>query len=353
VYEACVALLLLAALNACTNVSKASSNGPAPETITHISSVSVAQRAMPQLLSLTGTLLANRSSQVAADGAGRVQTTAVDRGSYVQKGGLLVALDARSARFTQAEARAQAAALVSQRDQAQRDCERAERLLSDRVIGQAEYDRLKSQCSAAEWSSTAAAARTDLADKALGDAAVRAPFAGMIVERFVSLGEYVRAGTPVASLVEIDPLRLALTVPESQIGHVRVGQKVHFEVTAFSGEQFTGSLVRRSPAVRADSRDLVVEAEIPNPDHRLLPGMFALARIELDRVQKPVLPAAALRSDGPRKRIFALVDGRLEERLVQVGESEDALVAIEKGVTPGERVASPMTPELKDGLKVE
>lgn len=351
-YEKCAVVLLLSALLGCTNVSEAKTD-PAPEAVAHVPTVIVAQEAMPRLLSLTGTLLANRSSQVAADGSGRVQSTTVERGSFVQKGALLVALDARTARLSQAEAKAQAQALLSQRDEAKRSCERAEHLLQDRVIGQAEYDRLKSQCSAAEWSSTAAAARTDLADKALGDAAVRAPFAGMIVERFVSLGEYVRPGTAVVSLIQVDPLRLALTVPESEIGHVRVGQQVSFEVTAFASERFSGTLVRRSPAVRTDSRDLLVEAEIPNPDHKLLPGMFALARIELDRSPKPVLPKNALRREGPRDHVFVANGGRLEDRLVQVGEREGELVAIEKGVVAGERVVSPVTAELHDGLKVE
>jgi RND family efflux transporter MFP subunit len=348
------ALLATAALTGCaTGVSKARESDSQAEAVTKVSIADVAARPMPRYLALTGTLAANRSSQVAADGQGRVRDTFVERGGIVRAGDLLVRLDARSAQLSQSEARAQVSALRSQQDAARRDCERSAKLLADRVIGQAEHDRLSAQCSATEFSSEAAAARAGLASKALGDSAVRAPFAGMVVERFVSVGEYVRPGTAIATLVEMDPLRLQLTVPESEIARVRAGQDVSFEVTSFPGERFSGKVVRLSPAVRAASRDLVVEAEVKNPEHKLLPGMFALAHVALERAQKPVVPAAALRGEGTRSRVFAVVDGRLEERLVQVGEREGDLVAIEKGVASGDRIASNAAENLQDGLRVE
>jgi len=347
------ALLLLGLLAGCAaGVTKARSGGEA-ERATKVPLTQVGERPMPRFLSLTGTLAANRASEVAADGVGRVRDTFVERGSFVKQGELLVRLDARSAQLSDSEARAQVQALRSQHDAAQRECERAERLLRDRVIGQAEYDRLSAQCSSTQWSSEAAQARAGLASKALGDAAVRAPFDGMVLQRFVSLGEYVRPGSAVAEIVEVDPLRLELTVPESEVGRVRAGQNVSFEVVAFPGERFSGSVVHLAPAVRSGTRDLLVEAVVRNPDHKLLPGMFALARIELERASKPVVPLSALRGQGSKSRVFAVVSGRLQERLVQLGEREGDLVAIEKGVGKDDRIVARAGDNLRDGLRVE
>jgi membrane fusion protein (multidrug efflux system) len=155
--------LLLALAGCTTSVSKALPNASEPEQPTRLETVTVAEQPMPRFLSLTGTLAANRASQVAADGAGRVRDTFVERGGVVRAGELLVQLDSRSARLSESEARAQVEVLRSQHAAAQRECERAERLLHDRVIGEAEYDRLRAQCSSSEWSSQAAAARAELA----------------------------------------------------------------------------------------------------------------------------------------------------------------------------------------------
>lgn len=314
----------------------------------------VAARPMPRYLALTGTLAANQSSQVAADGMGRVQRTFVERGGVVRAGDLLVQLDTRSARLSQSEADAQVGALRTQQEAAQRDCERASKLLEGGAIGRAEYDRLSAQCTATGWSSTAAQARAEIAAKNLGDSAVRAPFSGMVVERFVSVGEYVRPGSAIATLVQVDPLRLQLTVPESEVARVRAGQAVSFEVSAFPGERFAGKVEHLSPSLRTGTRDLVVEAVVSNPEHKLLPGMFALARIETERSEKPVVSSASLRGQGGNARLFAVVDKRLQERLVQLGEREGDVVAIEKGVVVGERIAqNGAASELRDGLLVE
>lgn len=346
-------LLGLAVAPGCApSVTQARANDAA-ETPTKVPTITVEPRPMPRFLALTGNLSANRSSQVAADGSGRVRETFIERGSVVKAGDVLLQLDARSARLSENEARATAQASRSARDAAQRECERAERLLRDHVIGQAEYDRAIAQCSSTQWSSEAAAARADLATKTLGDAAARAPFAGMVVERSVSVGEYVRPGSPIAMLVQIDPLRLQLTVPESEIGKVHAGQSVEFEVSAFPGERFNGRIELVSPAIREGTRDRVVEAIVANADQRLLPGMFSLARIEVARSDKPVVPQSAIRGEGTKSRVFAVVDGQLEERLVQLGERDGDLVALEKGVNAGERVAQNATTNLRDGLRVE
>src|SRR4029453_11284642 len=125
----------------------------------------------------------------------------------------------------------------------------------------------------------AARARVALAKKALADTAVRAPLTGLVVERVVSVGDYVTKGAKVATVVRIDPLRVELTVPEQQVALIKVGQQVRLTVDAYPGEEFAATIKFVSPALRSDQRALTVEAVALNKDGRLKPGLFATALV--------------------------------------------------------------------------
>ena len=152
----------------------------------------------------------------------------------------------------------------------------------------------------------AARARVTLAAKALADTSVRAPFAGVVAERTVSVGDYVTKGIKVATVVRITPLRVRLTIPEQFVSVVGVGQPVAFAVDAYPGREFEGTVQYVSPGLEANQRALTVEASVPNPDGALKPGLFATARIEQPQKTPAVLvPAAAVadeRGHEPRVR---------------------------------------------------
>ena len=198
-----------------------------------------------------------------------------------------------------------------------------------------------------------ASARADLAMKALADATVRAPFGGMVGERFVNIGEYVQPSSRVASLVELAPLRLQLTVPEVEAGRIAPQQAVTFEVQAFPGESFRATVAYVGPALRVATRDLVAEAVVPNADRRLRPGMFATAHLELPSEPAVAVPRSALRSDGTAARLFTVLDGRIEERIVQTGSERDGYVAVLDGLRAGERVVTRLTDQIRDGVPVQ
>lgn len=347
-------LLLIAALGlsaaACgTELARAEQ----AEAVRAVPLVGVEARSVPQTIKVTGSLIANQQSRVAASTMGTVAATFVERGSYVAAGAPLARLDARSARLGAEEARAMAQAAKVQRELAEADCERAERLLSAQAINRADYDRMTAQCSANRWSSSAAEARAALAAKGLDDATVRAPFAGLVVERHVTVGEYVRPDLPIVTLVEIDPLRVELTVPESQVGAIALGQTVDLALTALPGEHFRGTIRYLGPSVREMSRDLVVEAVVENADRRLRPGMFALAQIQIGQAELPVIPRSALKEKDGSSRVFAVERGRLAERIVQLGPDVGDAVAVLGGLSTGDRVAAKADPDVRDGLRVE
>jgi len=319
-----------------------------------VETVAVGERPVPRFLTLTGTLVANQKADVAADAVGKVQRTYVERGSFVKKGELLAIVDARSAALTQAEASAEARAAKVRSEQAKLDCERSGRLFQEGSISKAEYERQGAQCEASQWSNRAAEARASQAGRALGDSSIRAPFAGVVMERLVTAGEYVRPDTRVVTLVDIDKLRLELSVPESAVGSVAEGQTVSFRLASFSDREFPAKVQYVGPAVRRASRDLVVEAILDNPDHTLRPGMFAAAKIELGSASTPVVPVTALREEGSARRVFVVNrEQHLEERVVEAGDQLGDVVAIVRGVSSGERVVKVAAGGVRDGLRVE
>jgi RND family efflux transporter MFP subunit len=313
----------------------------------------VEERPMPEHIVMTGTLRANQESDVAADAAGKVTATFVERGQRVKQGDTLAILDARGASISATAAVAQSQLARAQLEQAQRECDRVKALKDSGAISQAEYDRTISQCQTTQWSLAAAQAQQQSAQKNVGDAIIRAPFAGIVGERSVSVGQYVLPSTRVVTLYAVDPLRVELTIPESFSASIRPEQSIVFTVSAFGDEKFNGTIRYVSPNIRAATRDLVVEAFCPNPDFKLKPGMFAVAH--LDASDRPMLavPRSAIVKQPEADRVFAVVNKRVEERIVQLGSERDGKVAVLVGVKPGESVVVSPGADVRDGAQVQ
>jgi len=156
----------------------------------------------------------------------------------------------------------------------------------------------------------------------------------------------------VASIYLADPLRLELTVPEAQIGALKQDMPVTFQVATFGEETFTGTVMYISPNVRQTSRDLVVEA-VAASQGKLRPGMFVTAKLLIGERPLPTVPSTALKRDGISGRVFAVVDGRANERIVQPGEEKDGLIAIASGIKTGDPVVRAPGPDVKDGVRIQ
>jgi membrane fusion protein (multidrug efflux system) len=319
----------------------------------HVATAAVVEQPMPRYLTLTGALVSNQQSDLAANAAGKVTATFVDRGSYVQKGAVIATLDMRGASMSQREAAANAALATEQAKLAQDECDRSKRLFETGSISKVEYDRQSSQCQQSGQSVAAAQARMDLASKTLGDSTIRAPFAGLIAERYSSVGEYVLPQSRVATLLEVDPIRVQLTVPEEEVPLIKLQQRVEFSTSAYGDETFVGTMRYMGPSLRGNSRDLLVEAIVDNQDYRLRPGMFVTARIALGDAPITVLPTRAIKNDGTLDRVFVVVNRQLEERIVQLGESKGDVVGVTDGVKVGDSVVLDPADTLTDGLAVE
>jgi membrane fusion protein (multidrug efflux system) len=234
-------------------------------------------------------------------------------------------------------------------------------------VSQSEYDQRRTQMEAArqQYESAkngaaqqyqalqAAKARVALAQKAVSDTVVRAPFAGLVAERLASTGDYVTKGMKVAVVVRVNPLRVQLTIPEQFVSAITTGAPVRFEVDAYPNRQFTGTIRYVSPALEANQRALTVEAVVPNPDRELKPGLFATARIEQPvRTPAVLVPASAVQTAGGTSRVFVVNGDHVEERIVAIGQTVSEQVEISSGLKAGERVATKNVAQLADGAKV-
>lgn len=314
------------------------------------------ERAMPQQLVLVGTLVADRQSDLAANASGRVLATKVERGQEVKAGDIVVLLDARLAKYSAKAAAANSKAAKAQLALAALECDRADKLLQSGTISKTEYDRTMSQCETTQSSLSAAQSNAALASAQAGDTVVKAPFAGIVGERFVDIGEYVQPATRVMSLYSIDPIRLSFAVPEREVGRIASGQNVVFTVSALPGQEFSGEVRYISAALREATRDLVVEAVAPNPERRLRPGMFASVRVAIGEIEQVAVPTKTLQrgpDDGDQARVWVVRSGRAVAQVVRTGAEHDGYTAIVTGVAAGESVVVDPPADLVDGTRVE
>lgn len=362
----------------------------APPAAISVTPVAAVEQPIARFVRATGSLTAEEQADVAAEVAGRVVGTPVERGTPVNTGNELVRLSATETDAQAKEAEANAAQIEARLGLkagnafdvnavpevqnanaafalAQNEFARIQSLLDQRVVSQSEFDQRRTQMEAArqqvEVAKNAAAqqyqalqaarARVTLAQKSLADTVVRAPFAGIVAERLVSVGDYVTKGMKVAIVVRVDPLRVQLTVPAQFIAAVGVGQPVAFEVDAYPGRTFEGRVRYVSPSLEANQRAMTVEAVVANPKGELKPGLFATARIEQPAKTPGVLvPTAAVQTLGGTSRVFVVNGTAVEERLVTVGQTLDTMVEVTTGLKTGEKVATTNIGQLVDGLKI-
>lgn len=319
----------------------------------------------------TGSFQADESSDVAPEASGRVVATPVDVGQFVRRGTVLVRLqgvdaglrlDEAKASVARAEANVKLAESLNQL--AQTTAQRYASLLatgdvSRTVADQARTEAETSTQNVATARATLAEARAQLAlaEKAVSDVVVAAPFAGFISERKVSLGEYVQPSTAVVTLLKIDPLRLQLTIPGVQAGQIAVGQNVSARVDAFPGKSFSGRITAVNPQISSESRSFTAEARVPNPDALLKPGMFAVATVDQGRTARSLLvPRRSVIEDVNTNsyRVFAIdKDNRARIRVVQLAARQQGeTIKILSGIDEGERVATSNLAELYDGVEV-
>jgi membrane fusion protein, multidrug efflux system len=335
-----------------TAVSSTTARATAPQPIA-VETAPVERLTMPRYLTLTGSVVAERQSEVAANVAGRVAATYIERGQPVKAGQVLARVDSKAASFQAQAATAQSRAADTQVEQARQDCARADVLFSQGALAKAEYERQKTQCTAQLYSANAARAQADLAGKLAGDTIIRAPIDGVVGERFVNVGEYVQPSTRVASIYAVDPVRVIISVPEPAVSQVREGQTLNLRVSAYPDRDFPAAIRFVSPTLRPNTRDLIVEAQANNPDRALRPGMFATVLLLVGEEEQPTVPVSAIATDGTIRRLYVAREGTAHEMVVRTGVEKDGRIAVLETLSPDERVIVKPLAGLRDGTAIQ
>ncbi|WP_419729039.1 efflux RND transporter periplasmic adaptor subunit [Lichenicola sp.] len=189
---------------------------------------------------------------------------------------------------------------------------------------------------------------------------IRAPFAGRLGIRMVDLGQYLVAGTAVVTLQALDPIYVDFNVPQQQIGHIASGQAVQVRVDSYPGRVFDARVLAADSRIDASSRMAQVRASLQNPDHALLPGMFATVGLAEGAAHQAVtIPAAAISYNPYGDFVYVLTPGGAKggvmtatSRVVNTGESQGDQVEVVSGLKPGERVVTAGQVKLRNGSSV-
>ncbi len=337
-----LALLPLAA--GCGGGETAGETAPAPaapaEKTALVRTLLPERQDVTDLAVLSADLAPAHRGVLAAEVPGVVERMPVDVGDRVARGTLIAAIDTRTLEQRVAEAEALA-------HQADVQAQRAEALIEKHSITQSQYvDAVTGR--------EVAAARLASARLDLGKSQLRAPWAGEIAAKRAEVGDYVVPGQPVVELVDSATLTVRAMAPAADVPHLRVGAPVTIHVDALPGETFGGRVVRLGAELDPKTRSLAVEAELPNGDRRLKPGL--LARMEVPRRQLEgalLVPLEALIDLGEQRALFVVSGGRAERRIVTLGPVIGERVVIASGLAPGERVIVEGEQRVADGQPVE
>jgi len=289
-----------------------------------------------------GTLRAAQGSDLASEASGVVDWIGFESGANVAAGTPLLRLRLNDEPGKLAELQADAAL-------AKVTYERDEKQLRDQAVSQATIDEDLSKLHVAEAQVTEQQALID-------EKTVRAPFAGQLGLRQVDLGQYLPAGTMIATLQALDPIYVDFYVVQQSAGGLAVGQIADMTVDAFPDKDFPAQVSAISPKVDPTSRMVQLRATVPNSDHRLLPGMFATVMLKVGAVHQLItLPNAAVMYNPYGTSVFVVVPGKtptVREVAITTGATRGNQVAVLSGLTEGDQVVTAGQVKLRQGVPV-
>jgi membrane fusion protein (multidrug efflux system) len=306
---------------------------------TMVETVRATTRDLPKQFETIGSLRADESISVRPEIAGRIEQIHFTEGQHVAANALLFTLDSALTRADLNEANANL-------QNTHRAYSRAKELAGKQLIARADLDTTQAELAVNQ--ARAASARTRLAKTQ-----IRAPFAGVVGLRDVSVGDYVEPGQNMVDLVRLDPIELDMRAPEVVLSSLAVGQNVDFGVASFPTQVFSATLVAIAPTVDAGGRSVSLRARLANPEQKLRPGMSAQVRINLTEQGRALLiPEQAIWPSGEQKMVYVVVQGTAKLVPVTLGIRQPGLVEVTSGLKDGDEVVVAGQMKLFDGAKV-
>ncbi|MGN6235177.1 efflux RND transporter periplasmic adaptor subunit [Dyella sp.] len=323
---------------------------PQPGPVT-VSTVKAAEQPWQPALNAVGTLRAANGADLAAEVAGLVTDVNLKSGQEVKKGQLLVQLrdGDEVAQLQQLQANAELSKIT---------LERARKQLAAQAISQADFDTAQADTKARQ--AAVAQQQVVIAKKQL-----RAPFDGRAGIITISPGDYLAAGTTVVTVQQLDPLYVDFNVPQGELGRLKVGQPVTLSLDAYAGRSFSGKLSAINPKVDTSTRNVQVEATVPNHDQTLTPGMFAKVSVDVGQQRTQLtLPQAAIVYNPYGDTVYVVQPSKgkdakgkpnaptVKQAFVTTGDSRGDQVAILKGISAGTEVVTSGQMKLKNDAPI-
>jgi membrane fusion protein (multidrug efflux system) len=297
-----------------------------------------------------GALRAVKGADLSLEVSGVVESISFNSGDDVEEGAALLKLRTADdvARLHSLEAMAELSDITYERDQKQ---------FKMQAVSQATLDTDAANLKNAQ---AQVSQQQAIIDKKL----LRAPFAGHLGIRAVDLGQYLGPGTVIVTLQALDPIFVDFFVPQQSVSQVQLGQPVTVKIDAFKAETFTGEISAINPKVDTGSRNVQVRATLKNPDHKLLPGMYATIDIATGSPHNYVtLPQTAITYNPYGDTVYVVVDGKdkdadgklqriARQTFVTVGPTRGDQVAVLKGLDEGDMVVTAGQIKLHNGSVV-
>ena len=331
------------------------------------------------LLNATGYVVAQRKSSVASKATGRLEWLGVQESSKVRAGDVIARLENRDSQALRDQAAANVQVAQANLGQGRAELaeaelvfKRSEDLIAKKMISDSAHDsavsRLaKARAGLAGYQAAVEVAKANLrvAEVALDQTLIRAPFDGVVLTRNANVGDTITPFSQaldtkgaVVTIADMDTLEVEADVAESSLAAIRTGLPVEIQLDAFSGQRFEGVVSRTVPTVDRAMASILVKIRFVRRDPRILPDMSAkvafLERPVLETERKPLLalPEAAIVETGGRKQVYVIENDKARLRPVELGGKTGSLIEVH-GLNVGTRVIIDPPPDLTDGRSVK
>ena len=346
-------LILMITLIAFPLVSCKKAKKMEKENLVNVRVLPAEKKKVQPYLETTGTLNADEEVTVSSEVDGIIRQIKVEEGSLVNKGSLLIEINEIDYMLDSKRSEAALKQAEANLDNAQAEYKRQEALYKEELVTKQQFDDITTKVALAKAALDGAKATLAISREKLTRTKIYSPLNGAVKEKKVSVGDYVRNGTPLLQLIRVNPLKLNFTVSEKDAASIKIGQEVAFSVDSYPAKQFKGKVSLFYPNVEEKTRTLQAEALVNNSDRLLKPGFFARTLIYTSAPREVVLaPITALLYDNSVIRIFVVEGNKARERVIKIGGKYGESVEVLEGLKELEQIVVVGQNNLSEGVKI-
>jgi membrane fusion protein, multidrug efflux system len=346
-------IVFMALLVAVSNMGCQKSEKKLEARVVNVKVCTVESRSLRPFIGTIGTLKPYEEVVVSSEVDGIARKIMIDEGSVVSKGMLLAEINETDYRLEAGRAEAALRQTEASLANVKLEYERKAALYKEELVTKQQFDDVSARRAFAEGELDRARASLALAKEKLIKTKIYSPLQGFVKEKKVTTGDYVRNGTALLVVIQSDPIKLNFTVPEKEVGKLRIAQDVAFKVDSFPSQEFRGRIRNIYPNVEEKTRTLQVEALVPNRENRLKPGFFAKVTLFTEGAgDRLVIPATSILYDNERLKVFIAEGNVAKEKEVKIGGKYGELIEVMEGLKKGDVVVTAGQNNLAEGVKI-